>query len=318
MRDGIVVTGAAGFVGSHLLRLLSERTDAELVAWRRAGPGGDRPPRPSPPPSRVRWVTVDLLDAPTVDAALAECQPRQIYHLAGVAGVHASWDNVVPTLEGNVRATDNLLSALRPLEARPRVLIPGSALVYRPAAHAIDESDPLGPVSPYAVSKLAQEMLAQQHVTEGADVVLTRSFTHVGPGQEPSYAASSFAEQIAHIETGDREPVLKVGFLGAVRDLLDVRDTIRAYVALMEHGTAGQPYNVCSGQARAIGDVLDELLRLARVPVRVEQEATRLRPRDNERLVGSPDLLQQETGWKPTIPLETTVAELLDYWRSAV
>ena len=173
-------------------------------------------------------------------------------------------NNVVPTLEGNVRATDNLLSALRSLEPRPRVLIPGSALVYRPAAHAITEDDELGPVSPYAVSKLAQEMLAQQHVAEGADVVLTRSFTHVGPGQEPSYAASSFAEQIAHIEAGDREPVLKVGFLGAVRDLLDVRDTIRAYVALMKHGAAGRPYNVCSGQARAIGDVLDELLRLAR------------------------------------------------------
>ena len=161
------------------------------------------------------------------------------------------------TLRANVLGTEYLLTALRDHGAPARVLIPGSALVYRPSASAIDETAPLGPVSPYGLSKLAQEMLGLAAARQdGITVLISRSFTHVGPGQAPSYAASSFAEQIARIESGRAEPVLSVGNLEARRDLTDVRDTVRAYQLLMTRGTPATPYNVCSGTAYQIQEVL--------------------------------------------------------------
>ena len=320
MSDTTLVTGAAGFVGSHLLQRLASSSDAPLIAWRRQPRGAQPhvPPRTFPPATQVHWQQVDVLDYDAVVAGLANSKPTQIYHLAGAAGVHESWGNVVSTLESNVRGTDNILRATKALAPETRVLIPGSALVYRSSSEAIAEDDPLRPASPYGLSKLAQEMLARQCADAGADIVLTRSFTHIGPGQDPSYAAAGFARQIAQIEAGHREPVIHVGFLGAQRDLLDVRDTVDAYAALMARGTTGRTYNVCSGRAHLIGDILDGLVSQARVAVDIEPDAARMRPGDNLFLLGDPRRISEDIEWRPSIALEQTLGDLLESWRAAM
>ena len=321
MSDTILVTGAAGFVGSHLLTLLDRTApaDATLAAWRRPTASRGQPPRPAPADDRVTWREVDLLDPTAVTRAIAETRPTQVYHCAGVANVGGSWSNNHATLRTNVLGTEHLLTALRDHSAPARVLLPGSALVYRPSASAIDETAPLGPVSPYGLSKLAQEMLGLAAAREnGMNVLVTRSFTHVGPGQAPSYAASSFAEQIARIEAGRAQPVLSVGNLAARRDLMDVRDTVRAYQLLMTRGTPATPYNVCSGTPHQIQEVLDGLLANAAVDVVIKQDPARTRPNDNPLLLGDHSKISRELGWSPEIPLSRTLTDLLNYWRGVV
>lgn len=324
MSQTIVVTGAAGFVGHHLLDHLHQLGgDDTIVAWHRPGatdgPGRTGPPREHPAEGRVRWRAVDLLDRDTVARELGETAPTQVYHCAGVANVGGSWSNNYATLRVNVLGTEHLFAGLRLLDQPARVLIPGSALVYRPSSAPIDETAPLGPVSPYGLSKLAQEMLGMAAgEQDGAEVILTRSFTHVGPGQAPSYAASSFAQQLVRIEAGLCEPVLAVGNLDAQRDLTDVRDTVRAYRLLMSQGAPHTPYNVCSGVAHRIGAILDGLLAQVTAEVTIRQDPARARPSDNPLLLGDPTRLADRTGWTAEIPLERTLADMLDYWRGVI
>ena len=276
------------------------------------------PPRSFGEVASVQWQEVDLLDRTRVARAIAELSPDQIYHCGGVANVRGSWGNSSLPLETNVRGTQFLLEAVAASRLNSRILIPGSALVYKPSTQAIEEDDPIAPVSPYGLSKLAQEILGRRYADEGLGVLLTRSFTHVGPGQDLSYAVSSFANQIARIEAGAAPPVISVGSLDARRDLTDVRDTVRAYRNLVESGLPGRPYNVCSNHAQRIGDVLEALLRRSRVHVSVRVDPTRLRPRDNDLLLGNSARITSEIGWRPEIQLEDTLRDLLEYWRQVV
>lgn len=316
MKRPALVTGAAGFAGSHLLdRLLATLPDDQpIVAWRR--PGG-RPPRQLPP--RVTWAEVDVLDADAVASAIAASRPCAVYHCAGSPHVASSWSDTLVPLELNVLGTHSVLLALESHAPDARLVVPASALVYRQSDDRLDESAPVLPRTPYGLSKLAQEMLVlRASETRGAQAVVARPFNHIGPRQEPSFVASGFARQIAEAEIGLREAVIRVGNLEARRDLTDVRDTVRAYQALAEHGTPGRVYNVCSGQAHRIGDLLDRLLGLARVRVRVEVDPERLRPSDHPVLVGDPCRIEREIGWRPEIPIEQTLADLLDEWRGRV
>jgi len=309
----ILVTGAAGFAGGHVIDLLvRDRPDADIVAWHR--PQGT-PPRDVP---RVRWEAVDLLDADTVTAAIARTRPALVYHCAGEPHVGHSWNQIEATFAANVRGTHRLLDALRRAEVLARVVVPSSAMVYQPSSAAMGEEQPLLPPSPYGLSKLAQEMLARRSVGRLLTITIARPFNHVGPRQRPSFAASSFARQIAEIEAGRRSPEILVGNLGARRDLTDVRDTVRAYQAIVERGRPGRAYNVCSGEAIAIGDLLDLLVARARVRVNVRVDAARYQPHDLPVVVGDPSRIRDELGWRPQIPLAQTADDLLNYWRSAV
>jgi GDP-4-dehydro-6-deoxy-D-mannose reductase len=199
------------------------------------------------------------------------------------------------------------------------VLVTGSATVYAPSATPLREDDPLAPASPYAVSKLAQEQLAARGWTEdGIDVILTRPFNHTGPRQRPAFAAPGFARQIALIERGAIDPLIKVGNLDTARDLTDVRDVVRAYALLMERGTPGTVYNVASGIARSMRAVLDALVTRSRVPVRISVDPERLRPRDTPVIVGDASRLRTATGWAPAIAFDRMLDDLLEYWRAAV
>jgi GDP-4-dehydro-6-deoxy-D-mannose reductase len=312
--DPILITGAAGFAGSHLLDVL-EPGDAPIVAWYRPG---ERLPAP-PTGARCRWMEVDVVDAGAVRSAILSIRPSAVYHLAGVAHVGGSWGETVRTLEVNVLGTHHVLSAIAELERPPRILVTGSALVYRDRDAAIDEAAPVGPGSPYGLSKLGQEMAgAHAWAEQGLPVLLTRPFNHIGPRQDPSFFASGVARQIALIERGLTPPVLTVGNLEARRDLTDVRDTVRAYRAIMERGRPGTVYNVCSGRAHRVGDILEMLRSRARVAIEVRQDPARLRPHDAPLVLGSCGRLTGELGWTPRIPMDRTLADLLEYWRAEV
>jgi GDP-4-dehydro-6-deoxy-D-mannose reductase len=314
MDSAVTLTGAAGFAGSHLLDRLLDPLGARtpVTAWyrpnrssatRRAGPD---------------WQPVDLLDRAAVARAMARARPSRIYHLAGAARADTAWQNVVPHLEANVLGTHYLLDAVRQMNAPCRVLVVTSAAIYEPASVIIDEDGPLVPASPYGLSKLAQDELARRAVADGLDVAIARPFNHAGPGQDPAYVVSSFARQIALIEAGRLPAELHVGNLDARRDLTDVRDVVDAYERIMLNAPSGRLYNIASGQAVRIGDLLDRLLALSRAPVRVTVDPARLRPEDMPVLVGDSTRIRTELGWTPGISLERLLADTLEWWRSAI
>ena len=306
-----LVTGATGFAGSHLVEHLLDH-EPQVAAW---GHAGGRAMPVAAAGDRVSWSAVDVTDAEAVTRSLARIRPSAVYHCAGIADVHGTWAESARALRVNVLGTHTLLNALNELGLGVPVVITGSALVYRPSSHALSEDSPLGPSSPYGVSKLAQEMLAE---SIPGHIVVARPFNHAGPRQSASYVTSSFARQIAEAEAALREPVLRVGNLDARRDITDVRDTVRAYRMLVERGRPRQPYNVCRGEAFRVGDLLDSLLGHARVRVRDEIDPARMRPSDNPVVLGDPARLHHDTGWVPAIPMNQTLGDLLEYWRRVV
>jgi GDP-4-dehydro-6-deoxy-D-mannose reductase len=291
----VLVTGARGFVGRYLVEHLAKQ-GAPVTGWGREH--------------------VDLLDRRAVSRGIAELRPSVVYHCAGAAHVGQSFSNIADTLAANVLGTHHVLDALRMAGINARVLITGSSLVYRQSNHAMNEDDPTGPATPYAVSKLAQEMLGRRAIIEDRQqVLLTRPFNHTGPRQDATFAAPTFARQIALIEIGRMRPEIVVGNLDASRDLHDVRDTVRAYTAIVERGEPGRVYNVCSGEAFRMRDVLDRLVAMSLVPVSIVVDPELYRPSDNLMLWGDRSRIERELGWKPEIPLDQTLADVLDYWR---
>ena len=310
MAQTILVTGATGFAGSHLLERLPD--GARIVAWAR--PGGTAAPPSGPTGARVEWKGVDLLDRVEVGKALADAPPDVVYHLAGAPHVGTSFDNPALPLSINALGTHYLLDGIAHAAPRARVIVVTSAMIYGPSSDPHAEDSRMAPGSPYGLSKLAQDRLAALAAAGGMDAVIARPFNHTGPRQDPSFSMPGFAQQIARIEARRAEPVIRVGNLDVRRDISDVRDVADAYAVIAERGTAGTPYNVCSGVAWRIGDLLEQLVRKSRVAVRVEQEDARMRPIELPVLVGDNSRLRA-LGWAPRVPIETTLEDVLDYWR---
>jgi GDP-4-dehydro-6-deoxy-D-mannose reductase len=311
----LLITGAGGFVGGHLVDYLrAEHPGVQLFGLERAHGSA-----PRDLPVGMAALPADLDDRGSVESALEEVEPDAVVHLAGQSSVQTSWTDPGSTLRTNVMGVIHLLDGLRRRGRPVRVLVVGSADEYGPVAPAelpLREDRPLRPASPYAVSKAAQGLLALQYAGAGGlSVLVTRTFPHTGPRRGEAFAESSFARQIADVEAGNRPPVLKVGNLDAVRDFTDVRDVVRAYWALLEHGASGQVYNVCSGAGVRIAEVLDQLRARSTAQVAVQVDPDRLRPVEVPALVGDPSKLRGATGWEPRIPLSTTLADLLDDWR---
>ena len=310
MTGSTIVTGAAGFAGSHLLDLLAA-DGVDVVAWHR--PDGHQPREVA----GVKWRAVDLLDRQAVLRAVGDAAPAVVYHCAGAAHVGQSWGKAAATLRVNVLGTHSIVEALRTAAPDARLLITSSALVYGPSVDAIDETYPIRPANPYGLSKVAQEMVAWG---EGGHrhTYIARPFNHFGPRQDSSFVSAAFARQIARIEAGLVGPEIQVGNLEALRDLTDVRDTVRAYRLIVERGVAGRPYNVCTGKAVAVDTLLNTLISLARVAVRIVPDPSRYRPNDTPVVLGNPARANRELGWTATIPVEQTAHDLLDYWRDQV
>lgn len=303
----VLVTGAGGFVGGYLLPHLLD-AGHEVVAT-----SLEPPARPGP----VRWETLDLVEAPAVGDLVASSKPEGVIHLAAQASVGGSWTDPNLTYRSNIEGTSNLLEAVKGL--KPRVLLVGSAQQYaRPGdEHVLVESDPQLAGSPYALSKIAQEHMGLMYLERyGVESVFTRSFNHTGPGQSPHYAVGSFASQIARLEAGGGGE-MHVGNLDSRRDVLDVRDVVRAYALLLERGEAGEAYNVSSGRAIRMGDVLDKLLGVAGLRDRVQVHRTDPpEPGSSDLLVGDPRKISKAVGWAPRIPLERSLVETLDWYRA--
>ncbi len=317
MSRKILVTGAAGFVGTHLLEsLLSETPTPRVVGWKRPHTNEDHTFREIRRDGSVEWQDVDILRSEEVINAVADAQPTEIFHCAGIASVADSPENTTQTLAVNVLGTRHLMEGLKQLNISTRLLVPSSATVYRPKHGPLTEHDEIGPINIYGLSKLAQEMQSVRAGSDKQQVVITRSFTHIGPGQSLSYAASSFAHQIASIEMGNIKPVIHVGRLNTKRDIMDVRDTVMAYRALMSSSSIAGIYNVCSGQTYQMHDIVMKLIDLANVPIKTQIDHARVRTNDYPDLSGDRTKITKAVDWTPKINLDQTLADLLNYWRS--
>lgn len=311
----VLLTGIAGFAGSYLAELLVREPAVELhgVVHRH-----DR--RIAHLAGQLQLHRGDLRNALWVSEVVERVRPDYTLHLAAWSDVGGSWQQPWTTYELNIQSQLNLLEALRRWQPTCRTLIVSSNEIYGLVDSTdlpIDEDVPFRPNSPYGVSKLTQDMMALQYFnSHRLPTIRARSFNHLGPGQAADFAASAFARQIAEVELGLREPVVRVGNLSAERDFTDVRDVVRAYWLLAQHGEAGLCYNIGSGAPRAIRDLLDTLLELSPASIRVEIDPARLRPSDVPRTYCDNRRLVQVTGWQPAIDLRTTLHDLLEGWRA--
>lgn len=313
----VLVTGATGFAGSHLVEALLARGDTDVVGIAR-----HVRPAPSwlPPGAPVKLLRCDLCDRAAVQALVEEVRPDCIYHLAGYAHPGESFLDAAAAWAGNLRATRSLYEAVVRWGGTPRILYVGSGLAYGDPVHAdqtFSEDDPFRPVSPYAASKAAADLMSYQYSrAPGLDIVRVRPFNHIGPRQSPSFAIANFARQIAAIEKGRQPPVVETGNLGPFRDLTDVRDAVQAYLALAARGRAGEAYNMASGQVYSMEVVLQRLLAMTAMKAEVRQKSALVRSTETWAVRASAAKLRQETGWAPRISLDQALANTLDYWRS--
>ena len=316
----VLITGITGFAGSHLAEyILDNHAEAivfGIVRWR------SRMENIAQIQDKVRLIEADLKDMVSLTAALAESKPDLIFHLAAQSFVPTSWTCPAETFAINAIGEINLFEAVRALGLKPRIQIAGSSEEYGQVFSneiPMKETNPLRPLSPYAVSKVAQDFLAfQYYKSYGLRTVRTRGFNHTGPRRGDVFVTSSFAKQIAEIEKKKRPPVIYVGNLEAKRDFTDVRDMVRAYWLALERGVDGEVYNIGRGQAFSMKEVLDLLMSLSRAKMEVAVDPARLRPSDVPVLLADSTKFVSLTGWQPMIPFKQTILDLLNYWRERV
>ena len=310
----------AGFVGKHLARYLAATTPVKVYGI--ALPGERTADIEEELGSRLEVQTGNLMAADRVREIVQEVRPDWIFHLAAQAFVPTAFADPTGTLVNNIIGQVNLFQAVLAWGERPTIMIVGSNEEYgmvKPDDIPVKESTPFRPANPYAVSKIAQDMLGYQyHVAHQLPIVRVRPFNHIGPGQSDRFVTSNFGRQIAEAELGLRPPVLQVGNLEAERDYTDVRDIVRAYHLAVTRGVPGDVYNLGSGRAVSIRQLLDLLLAQSRVPLRIEQDPSRLRPSDIPRIVADSSKFQALTGWKAEVPLERTLTDILNWWRETL
>ncbi len=304
----ILITGGTGFVGTHLVQFL--KSNASHIAVLASG-------GKSKPQAGVSYHEVDIREQDAVRSVVQEVKPDWIYHLAGISSVNDSWSNPRLTFEVNVIGAYNLFDAAMSLPFPPKILNVSTSQVYAPSSSPLSEDSRIQPNNPYAASKAMAELLVveyRRHTAGG--IITTRSFNHTGPGQPPNFVLPSIAKQFVEIELGQRPPVLNVGNVEVQRDFTDIRDVIRAYNILLEKGNPGEVYNVCSGSAVRLADIIRMFESAAGRKVALTTEESRVRSNDVPVICGDPRKIRETTGWQPEISLSKTIADLLDYWRS--
>ena len=313
-----LITGVCGFAGSHLADYLLTHTDLEVCGTDIVSSGANI----AHIRERLELYVGDMSDAKTASETLSQANADYVFHLAAQAFVPLSWSDPWQTMENNIRSQLNILQILVDSGARPKVLVVGSADEYGmilPDELPVTEDTPLRPYSPYAVSKIAQDMLGYQYyASHRLPIVRVRPFNHVGTRQSPAFVTSDFAKQIAEIEDGRREPRLLVGNLEAKRDFTDVRDMVRAYYLALERGEDGEVYNLGAERAYSIREALEALLEMSEAQIDVVQDPSRMRPSDVPVVVSDCSKFRQRTGWRATVNLRESLREILDYWRERV
>ncbi|MFQ5575446.1 MAG: GDP-mannose 4,6-dehydratase [Anaerolineae bacterium] len=313
----VLITGITGFAGGHLAMHLARNTAVELY-------GIDRNATrlPAALQGRATVFEGDLLVESFVKEVLQQVRPTAVFHLAGQAFVPAAWENPWETFQLNVLPQLNLFKASLELGLTARFVTVTSGKLYGhvpPERMPLNEETPFQPDNPYDLSKVTQDLMARQYFfSHNLPVIRARPFNHIGPRQSPNFVTSSFARQIARAEAGLALPVVKVGNLSAARDFSDVRDVVRAYALLMDNGRPGQAYNIGSGRAVTIRQILDMLVGMSRVTIKVEPDPARMRPVDQPISYGDIGKIAAHVGWRPEISLEESLRQVLDYWREAV
>jgi GDP-4-dehydro-6-deoxy-D-mannose reductase len=313
-----LITGIDGFVGRHLAGTLLDQSSIHLS-------GTVFPQKSAIQASdcvfdeKIDLFPVDLKEPSSITHIIKELQPDWVFHLAAQSSVKDSIDNPLETFQTNVMGTAHLLEAVRQQAPKARVLLVGSAEVYGVVDEKnlpVTEAHPLNPANPYAASKAAADLIGYQAFkTDGTSVIRMRSFNHIGPGQNAKFVASGFAKQIAAIEAGQQEPVIRVGNLETRRDFTDVRDITAAYHLAIQRGLPGAAYNLCSGQVYSIREILDHLLSISTISIDIESDPDRLRPSDVPVLSGDNTLFCSTTGWAPKRSIQQTLRDILNEWR---
>jgi GDP-4-dehydro-6-deoxy-D-mannose reductase len=309
-----LITGISGFVGSHLAEYLLQTTD-----WAVAGTVFGPYKNIDTLCGELELYPAELSRLDVMTFILEQARPDVIFHLAAQPLVSASWRDPWATLETNIRMQLNVLEGVARVKPDCRVLVVGTSEEYglvSPDDLPVDEDTPLRPLSPYALSKVAQDLMGLQYfLTHKVHAVRVRPFNHIGPRQRVGFVAPDFASQIAAAELGLQPPLIEVGNLAARRDFSDVRDVVRAYVMLITHGEPGQVYNVGSGQSHSIQELLDTLVSMSRVPIEVRQNPERMRPSDIPDVVCDASRIRDRTGWQPTFTFEQSLRDIFEYWR---
>lgn len=310
-----LITGVTGFAGSHLAEFLLAKKYSVTGLHRRTGSVENI----AHITDRLTLYECDIRDAARLAKVVAQTEPDEIYHLVAIAQVPASHRDPRLTFEVNLHGSLNLFEAVKAVSREIKVLYVGSAHEYGHVTEKdipINEDVPLRPTDPYSVSKASADMLAFQYACNfHMPIVRVRPFNHIGPRQSPAHAVPSFAKQITAIEKGVAEPVIDVGNLEAKRDFTDVRDMVEAYWLVLQEGEPGEVYNVCSGTAISVKELLNQLLDMSGEDIQVNQDPRKLRVGEIPLLAGSSAKIHQRTGWKPKIPLEKTLCNTLNYWR---
>lgn len=315
----ILITGVTGFVGSHLAEFLLQRKGVRvygITRWRSQTENIDHIK------NKLKLYECDIRDASSVREVISETRPDTIFHLSAQSFVPASWNAPAETLVTNILGELNIFEACRHLKINPFIQIAGSSeeygMVYKNEL-PVKETNPLRPLSPYAVSKVGQDLLGYQYfMSYKLNIIRTRGFNHTGPRRGEVFAESNFAKQIAMIESGLQEPVIYVGNLEAKRDYTDVRDMVEAYWLAVKKCKAGEVYNICNKKAYSIGTVLEILLSLSNAKVKIKKDLARMRPSDVPILIGDNSKFIRQTGWAPKIPFKQTLKDLLRYWREKI
>ncbi|MFT3922630.1 MAG: GDP-mannose 4,6-dehydratase [Myxococcales bacterium] len=314
--ERILVTGCSGFVSRHFLEYLAaEGVDCKVLGVSRGIPEF---PHERLGSLRFRFRQLDLLDRPGVAEVIASFRPTAIVHLASYSSVGFSWVKPVESFTNNTNVLLNLVEEVRRLEQPCRILSVGSSEEYGnvdPAWLPLREEGPLNPVSPYAVARVAQEMLSKVYVSGyGLDIVMTRSFNHIGPYQRDSFVIPSFAKQLCAIRYGNAAPRLVTGDRAVVRDFVDVRDVVRGYHMLLQRGRAGEIYNLCTGHGTSIDEVITTMQGLLGTDAELVTDPALVRPSDNRVIVGSLEKMRRELGWEPKFSLHESLGAILDWW----
>jgi GDP-4-dehydro-6-deoxy-D-mannose reductase len=313
----VLITGITGFAGSHLADYCLDQGGLDvhgLIRWR------SRTENIEHLTGRITLHECDLRDAGSTREVIENVKPDRIFHLAAQSYVPTSWRAPSESLTTNVLGQLHVFEAVRKLDLKCRIQLACSSEEYGMVHEdelPIKEDNPLRPLSPYAVSKVGQDMLAYQYyMSYGMDVVRTRGFNHTGPRRGPVFVCSDFAKQIVDIERGVKKPVIEVGNLEARRDFTDVRDMVNGYFLALEKGKPGEVYNICREKSWQIQEILDMLLAHSKTEIKVKVDKSRLRPSDVPNLLGDCSKFKKDTGWKPEIPFERTLEDIVEYWRS--
>ncbi len=309
-----LIIGAAGFVGSYLIQHLKNDLNWNVVATKL--------PQETISIDNITVCDLDIMNKDSILELLQSTKPEMIIHLAAQSSVGVSWKNPSLTIDINIKGSVNVLDAIRELDYKPRILLIGSGEEYGrilPTETPIQEDTLLRPGNIYAATKACQNMIGKIYADAyQMDIVSVRAFNHIGPNQAPLFVVADFCKQVAEIEAGQKKPIINVGNLSAKRDFTDVRDVVRAYGLLLQHGESGETYNVGSGHAIAIQEILDTILKQSTTSIEVKVDSAKLRPVDVPIIEADTSKLHACTGWKPEIALKETITDVLEYWRTQI